>query len=389
MIPPIGGGKMPWKESCVMSLRKEFVELVKSQSGTVSKLCRNFNISRKTGYKWLARYFREGDAGLEDRSRRPLYFPNKSNPEIEKTIVSVRQQHPVWGARKIKRYLETFGECKLPPVSTVNSMLQRNGLLKAKESQKQKQFVSFQRESPNDLWQMDFKGHVPARNGRCNPLTVLDDYSRYSILLQACADQRSETVKKSLISAFRKYGLPRQILVDNGAPWGDDLYDRQTRLTVWLMRLGIHVLHSRPRHPQTLGKEERFHRTLKAELLGLFLPWDLEECQRRFDQWRLIYNHKRPHQSLQMEVPASRYQISDRIYPEQLPELQFGPDDIVRKVFNGASIYFQKRILKISKAFIGEQVALRAQKDSDGVYDVFFANHWIRTIDLKQHPIRR
>lgn len=380
---------MPWKENSIMNLRKEFVELVKSESGTMSKLCKNFDISRKTGYKWLGRYFREGDAGLEDRSRRPLYFPKKIDSKLEKTILKVREQHPAWGARKIKHYLEKAARCKLPAVSTVNAVLQRHGILNKEKSYRNKKVGSFQREAPNDLWQMDFKGHVPARNGRCNPLTVLDDYSRYSILLQACADQRAETVKNSLVSAFRKYGLPRQILVDNGAPWGDDLYDRHTRLTVWLMRLGVHVLHSRPRHPQTLGKDERFHRTLKAELLGLFVPWDLAECQRRFDQWRLIYNHQRPHEALQMQVPASRYQISDRLYPEKLPALQFAPDDIVRKVYQGAFIYFQRRTLKISKAFVGEHVALRARKESDGLYDVFFSNHWIRTIDLNQHGVKR
>ncbi len=228
---------------------------------------------------------------------------------------------------------------------------------------------------------MDFKGHVAVADGRCHPLTVLDDHSRYSLGVQACSNERDETVRNQLVMIFRRFGMPKRLLVDNGSPWGSaDPDARYTALTVWLMRIGITVAHSRPYHPQTLGKDERFHRTLKAEVLRYCGQLSIEGCQKRFDEWRAIYNYERPHESLLMEVPGSRYRCSNRSYTEDLPPVEYGPDDTVRKVHQGR-ISFHCQRFRVGKAFNGEYIALRPT-NTDGVYDVMYHNHKIDEINL-------
>ncbi|WP_192365032.1 integrase core domain-containing protein, partial [Mesorhizobium mediterraneum] len=177
-------------------------------------------------------------------------------------------------------------------------------------------FIRFEHEAPNDLWQMDFKGHVALHGGRLHPLTVLDDHSRFSIALSACADQTTATVKARLIAAFRRYGLPWRIATDNGPPWGDGGRNNFTLLTVWLIEAGVAVSHSRPCHPQTLGKDERFHRSLKAEALQGPPFADLAKAQDAFDRWRHVYNTVRPHDALGGAVPLDRYRVSQRQYRE-------------------------------------------------------------------------
>jgi transposase InsO family protein len=374
---------MPWKEVSVISLRKEFIEL--AMKGNISQLCKNFGISRQAGYKWIRRYKNCGEAGLEDRSRRPQSSPGQVSQKIEDAVIDIRRRHLAWGGRKIRRRLENLGFKNVPAASTITNILQRNGLMDQMQSRKHSAFDSFQREQPNELWQMDFKGHVPCPEGRCHPMTVLDDCSRYALAIQACLDERTETVQSCLQQTFRRYGLPNQMIMDNGSPWGNDGMNPYTRLTVWLMRLGIVVSHSRPAHPQTLGKDERFHRTFKAELLGDSIPWPNNEAQRRFEEWRFIYNHQRPHDALRMEVPASFYQISRRPFPEYLPPIEYGPCDIVRKIQQNGILHFRGKEFRVPKALVGEPIALRARAQSDGVFDVFYVRQFITVIVLNEH----
>ena len=230
---------------------------------------------------------------------------------------------------------------------------------------------------------MDFKGHYRLGNGeRCHPLTVLDDHSRYSLGLQACRNELTETVQQQLTATFRRYGLPERMLMDNGSPWGNDLAHQYTPLTVWLLRLGIGVNHSRPYHPQTQGKDERFHRSLKVEVLAQRTYGDFGCMQIRFDQWRYCYNHVRPHEALGMAVPASRYQLSHRSFPEQLRPLEYGAIDHVRKVQSDGKISFRNHEFCVGKAFRGSPVALRPTVE-DGVYEIYFATHRISAIDLR------
>jgi len=372
---------MGWKTVSVMSQRLEFVMLALQEVNNFSELCRRFGISRKTGYKFLNRYRCEGTTGLQDRSRRPKQSPNATNTEVEQLILELRNKHAAWGSRKLKRRLEDMGYHEIPSVSTVTAILRRNGRMSENESQKHKAWRRFEAERPNDLWQMDFKGHFPARNGRCHPLTVLDDHSRYSLCIAACKNERRETVMHHLTHIFRRYGMPNAMLMDNGSPWGNNSTYRHTRLTVWLMQLGIKSLHSRPLHPQTLGKDERFHRTMHKELIANCIDKSITQCQRFFEHWRSIYNTERPHQALNLEVPANCYQISKRTFPEKLPEVQYEPLDEIRKVHTAGIVKFKSRQFKISRAFKGQWVALRATS-TDGHFDVFFCYQKIAEIDL-------
>lgn len=375
---------MPWKEADLMSLRKEFVTLAMVDGANISCLCRRFGISRKTGYKWIGRYLAEGDSGLVDRSRRPGCSPWRTPLGMEEAVLEVRERHPAWGGRKIHHRLKAEGMEGLPAPSTITDILRRGGRIDAEESRKHKAWQRFEAQAPNDLWQMDFKGHFQAARGRCHPLTVLDDHSRYSVCLDACENEKGETVRRSLMCVFRRYGLPLAILVDQGGPWGKDPQHPFTTLSVWLMRLSIRVIHARPYHPQTIGKEERFHRTLKAEVVNYCGGLPLSQCQRRFDAWRAIYNLERPHEALDMNVPANRYRESKRGFPEVLPPIQYGPHDQVRKVTDGGWIFYRGKEYRIPKAFKGYYVALRHTTE-DGIMDVFFCNQKVAQINLREH----
>jgi len=372
---------MPWQEVDTMTLRREFIMLAQQEDSNISELCKIFGISRKTGYKWLNRFDAYGDVGLMNRSRRPHRTPFKSHECIEAAIVALRKEHPAWGGRKIKSRLKKLGHPDIPAASTITGILHRKGLINPDDAAKHKAFIRFEHPYPNALWQMDFKGHFAMQQGRCHPLTVLDDHSRFNVLLKACANEQTETVQTALISTFRRYGLPDRITMDNGSPWGSDVFHNLTPLTVWMIRLGIGVSHSRPYHPQTQGKDERFHRTLNVEAISGQLFDDLEHCQRQFDQFRDIYNLERPHESLGMNVPVTRYHVSQRPYPEVLPEIEYGPDDHVRKVQAKGEIYFKGKEFSVSKALHRYPVALRPT-NIDGRYSVYFCHHKIKELDL-------
>lgn len=374
---------MPWKEWSLMLLRREFVELGIQPEANVTQLCQRFGISRKTGYKWLKRYREAKEVGLRDRSRRPRQSPKRSGPAVEARVLAVRDKNPAWGARKIRSRLETLGRGEVPAGSTIHAILRRHQRVDLTESNKYRPVQRFEREAPNQLWQMDFKGHFALGNGqRCHPLGMVDDHSRFALCLQACRNQQGETVQQQLTATFRRYGLPEAMLMDNGSPWGSDPDHPYTPLTVWLLRLGVGVGHGRPWHPQTQGKQERFHRTLKAEVLAGPVFGDFTQVQARFDQWRQVYNHERPHQALGMAVPASRYQVSPRTFPEALPAIEYGPGDIVRKVQDQGKISFQSRSFRVGKAFRGYPVALRPTVQ-DGVLTVHFCSHQIAEISLR------
>ena len=375
---------MPWNEVDTMSLRREFVSLAIEPGANIRELCRRFGVSPKTGYKCINRYRLEGPEGIRDRSRRPKHTPRRTSPEMEKRVVKIRESHTAWGGRKIRDVLLRAGGREVPAASTITDILRRHGKLDPRECAKHKPFMRFEYEAPNELWQMDFKGHFQTPVGRCNPLTILDDHSRFSVGLFACEDQRWTTVQSRLTEVFRRYGLPERILTDNGSPWGSDLEHPHTKLTAWLMRLGIRVIHGRPFHPQTQGKDERFHRTLQAELLRYETFADLAHCQEAFDGWREMYNHERPHEALGMEVPASRYRISERAFPETLPAIEYGPGEIVRKVCNAGHVYYRGKSFRVGKAFDGYPVALRPAA-TKGRMEVYFCAWRIATIDLKEN----
>lgn len=377
---------MPWKEVSIMSQRLEFVTLATAENANLRHLCRCFGISPNTAYKWLDRFRAAGTDGLSDRSRRPHSSPVRTPKEMEEAIIKLRGKHPAWGGRKLERRLLDLGLTGVPRPSTITAILERHHLLDPKESAKHRSFRRFERATPNELWQMDFKGEFKLSQGRCYPLTILDDHSRFAIALEACARCNKIVTQTAMIKIFRRYGLPQWITCDNGSPWGSGGRSYYTALGVWLMRLGVGISHSRPHHPQTQGKDERFHRSLEAEVLRYQHGTTLADWQLHFDRWRVIYNTQRPHEALSMAVPASRYQPSHRRYPEQLPAIEYGPSDIVRKVRYYGHIKYAGHEYHVGKAFYGLHVALRPTT-TDGLFDVFFCQHKIGTLDLADNKL--
>jgi transposase InsO family protein len=357
---------MPWKDVTAMNQRREFVLLAQNEAANVRQLCQQFGISAKTGYKWLERYRAFGEAGLADRSRRPLHSPRRSGESLERAVLALHRRHPCWGARKLHALLPMRDEEK-PHPSTIAAILVRHGQsVESGCSSESAATRRFEHEAPNQLWQMDFKGHfalTQARHGRCHPLTVLDDHSRFSLCLQACADERAETVQRELTRTFARYGL--------------------TALEVWLIRLRIRIGHSRPYHPQTQGKDERFHRTLKCELLDRYGFSSLPDCQRAFDRWRDCYNLVRPHEALGQRPPISRYRPSARTLPAILPPVEYDSGEYVLKVLAKGQIHHKRVKLFVGEGLAGQYVVIRPTAN-EYLREVYFCHHKVRTIDLRQ-----
>jgi transposase InsO family protein len=376
---------MPWLVESVQAQRLELCRLADSGSEvSFTELCRRFGISRKTGYKWLDVYRLAGPDGLCDRSRAPISSPFRTAAAMEQVVCELRRDHPAWGGRKIRRRLLDLGHIGVPAASTITGILRRHGLLAA-AAPHAGGYTSFQAEAPNDLWQMDFKGWFETGTGRCDPFDVLDDHSRFNLTLRASQDQQEPTVMAALTDTFHIYGMPRRILCDNGPPWGNTQPGfRWTGVTVWLLDLGIKVSHSRPMHPQTLGKDERFHRTLGLEVISTRAVWDShQQVQAAFDRWRPVYNHERPHDSLEGDTPASRYQPSPRAMPQRIEPVDYPDGYQVRMVDSAARINFNSQRFKIGTPFIGRPVGIVATT-TDGTYDVVYRHQAISTINLTQ-----
>jgi transposase InsO family protein len=375
---------MPWQEQTIVEQRREFVELAQHAAIPFGEACRRAGISRKTGYKWCQRAAREGAAGLADRSRRPRTSPARTAAAVEEVVVALRIAHPTWGGRKIHDRLIQQGVTGVPAPSTVTGILRRHGLLAA-EADAPRRWQRFAHAAPNDLWQLDFMGHLPLADGRrVHPLTLLDDHSRFALGLVACPHERQDLVREHLTAVFRHYGLPVAILTDNGPPWGTSGAGGVTALEAWLLRLGIGLWHGRAYHPQTQGKVERLHGTIAADVFAHHpLPTDLAECQARFDGFRATYNLTRPHAALpEHRPPTSRYTPSPRPFPDVLPPVCYAPDDQVRTVRGQGSISFQNRSHFVGRGLIGEPVAVRPT-ETDGVYAVRYCHQQVTTIDLR------
>jgi len=380
---------VPWGEMSTVSLRREFVMQAVQEGSNIRELCRRYEIQPRIGYKWLDRYRLEGESGLVDRSRRPEQSPGRTSAKMEERVIALRGRHPSWGGRKLSRRLRDQGFEGVPSPSTITAILHRHGLIDPEMSALREPLQRFEYDRPNALWQMDFKGHFATDAGRCHPLTVLDDHSRFALTVSACGDERLGTVQGELKGVFRRYGLPDRMLMDNGPPWGSPWHSGEVRVwtafEAWLLRLGVGVSHGRPHHPQTQGKDERFHRTLKAEVIGRRAWQDPAQCAHAFETWRHVYNAERPHEALQLATPASRYRPSRRVFPEHPVPIDYGPGAIVRKVQDLGRISFKGHTFAIGRAFIGEPVALRPTA-IDGCYDVIYCLEKIAEIDLTEVP---
>lgn len=370
---------MPWSEKDLRKLREEFVRAYTDGKASMTALCLEYGISRKTGYKWVERY-REGQ-DLGDQSRRPAHAPAKIPAALENLIVQIRMEHPAWGANKLLKILERQGVLHLPSVSTVGNILRRNGLISPQASLKHQPYKRFVRENPNELWQMDFKGDFLLANGeRCYPLTVLDDCSRYSLCLEALPSQRWDGVKRVLTGLFEQYGLPDAMLSDNGPPWGNGQSRGMTKFEVWLMMMDVLPIHGRALHPQTQGKEERFHRTMDDELLSLTQLDNMTDAQQKFDIFREQYNSIRPHQALGYDTPSACYTTSSRTMPQKLEEPFYESGAKIYKVGGKGTTRVDGK-----EYYIGEPMAthfVAVEELTDHCIRFRFGNYEIAKFDL-------
>ena len=370
---------MPWEEKTVSDQRAEFVAQVIMGEESMSALCRAYGISRPTGYKWVARFL-NGES-LCDRSHAPLGRPFRTDPEMEQRILEVRDAHETWGPRKIRRYLMDTGVMDaLPAPSTIGDILKRNGRIDEAVSAQHTPWKRFERDAPNALWQMDYKGHFGLGNGqRCHGLTILDDHSRFSLCLDAKENEQWEPTKASLIRVFEEFGIPDAILCDNGTPWSDNK-NGYTPFEIWMMQMDVTPMHGRPLHPQTQGKDERFHRTLKDDLLRRKALADLEEAQREFDAFRYCYNYERPHGALALDVPAKHYRPSKRPYIPAPKEPEYDSGKNLRKVNCKGYISVLQHRYYLSESFIGRYIELR--ETADDIVVLAYGNFEIAKIDL-------
>jgi transposase InsO family protein len=361
--------------------RKSLVEEIRFGEQGISVLCRKYGVSRPTAYKWLIRS--ESGCSMENMSKAPLNSPGKTAGPVEEMVKQARRKYPCWGGRKLKAYLERAGGTRVPSASTITAILRRNGLISKEASLAAKPFKRFEMDAPNDLWQTDFKGHFGMGNGsRCHPLTVTDDMSRFSLCISAKGNEQLEGVLGSFLSLFRERGLPKAVLCDNGPPWGFTSVFGYTKFEVFLMDRGVLPLHGKPLHPQTQGKEERFHRTLKNELLRQIQIRNLFHAQKEFDAFRKMYNEERPHCSLGYAVPADRYRDSERAMPEKIEKWEYPDGCEMKWVRANGCIRFKNKDMFLSEAFYGLDVALMETQD-DGFMDIIYRNFKIATIDLR------
>jgi transposase InsO family protein len=377
---------MPWQERTRMSERHEFVSLACQPGANISSLARRYGISRTTAYKWLDRYATAGVTGLVDQSRRPATSPRRTSDALERHVLALRDANPSWGGRKLQQVLRDAGVADVPAPSTITAILARHGRLHLDGPPPLRQPQRFEHPEPNDLWQLDFMGHRRLQYGRVHPLTLLDDHSRFGLALVACDCEQQALVQQQLTAAFTRYGLPRRILTDNGPPWGTSGAGGWTALEIWLIQLGIGISHGRPAHPQTQGKVERWHATIQTEVFRFAIPLTLASCQVAFDHFRDRYNLERPHQALAYVTPASRYQPSPRSFPSRLPPVEYGPDDLVRKVNPNGIISLDNQRHFVGRGLAGTLVALRPTT-IDGHWTVHFCHQQVATLDQHHDPI--
>lgn len=354
---------MAWRTRDVMDEKVEFVIRARSGSESLSSLCREFGITRPTGYLWIERYEKEQSiTGLIEKSRRPKSCPHQTKKETEERIVGLRKKWG-WGAAKLQVLLKKEYRLEVP-LRTINRVLNRRGLI-FEENRIKAATKRFEREKPNQLWQMDFKGEYRASQPFCFPLTLLDDHSRFSIGVYSLKGTKTELVDKSLIDAFEKYGVPDAILTDHGSPWWSTHSEHGlTRLSVNLIKQGIKLYYSGVGHPQTQGKIERFHRTLNQEILHRGMPNHFSKWQKLFDEIRNIYNNMRPHEALAMKVPASRYKPSTKQYNPNPKSWDYPYGANVLTIDTSGCLRHRGTQFFVSHALIGEQVQAHDTTDS-------------------------
>jgi transposase InsO family protein len=365
---------MPWSETDRMEQRARFVLDALQRKFTISELCYRYGVSRKTGYKWIKRYKKEGASGCDDRRRSPRAHPNATDPKIARLIIKARRANPGFGARTLRQVLvDDHPAIEWPCASTIGEILKRNDLIRkhrrrpARSTWRPARTIA---DRPNRVWTADFKGQFRMGNGRlCYPLTILDAYSRYLLLCRGVKSTAHASARRGFEDAFREYGLPDVIRTDNGVPFcapGSIL--GLSSLSVWFLKLGIALERSRPGKPQDNGAHERMHRTLKQSL-GIAKVNEPAQ-QRALNRFRTIYNEQRPHHALQMKRPASCYTSSARAYPHDLPDPVYPGHFEQRRVTKIGVFTWKQHQIFLTEALRHETVGF--EHVAPGLWSVFF-----------------
>ncbi|MCR5886097.1 IS481 family transposase [Rhizobacter sp. J219] len=368
---------MPWKETSTMDAKVAFILDWNSQKYQMTELCARYGVSRKTAYKWVKRYLEHGPDGLWERSHAPQRSANRTSDEVEQAIVQCRLRHPSWGPKKLLWTLERRQpQLELPSRTTVAEILKRNDLVLAKKRPRPVGHPgrpSMVVNKPNDCWSMDFKGQFRTGDGvYCYPLTVTDNHSRYLLACQGLPGTLLEPTQAMLTKVFKEYGLPSRLRSDNGVPFAAYTLGRLSRLSVWLLKLGVMPELIEPGKPQQNGRHERMHRTLKDETLkppGA----NARVQQRKFNVWRREFNEDRPHEAHDGLTPHDVHVPSSRRMPSKLLAPEYPDRFEVRYVSANGGIRWYKKWVNVSSVLIGEYVGL--EEVDDGQWDVYFANY--------------
>lgn len=383
---------MPWKERSVMDERVRFISRL-LEGDRMWDLCREFGISRKTGYKFRERYAAHGIRGLADATRRPIFHPHQTPEAIEELIVALRRIKPSWGPKKLRARLQVnHPGVTVPAASTIGEILRRYEIPRRRSKRRLRKATPTgplrESRASNEIWCVDYKGQFQLGNRRyCYPLTISDHYSRYLLGCEALEDTSTNGAWSVFEQTFQEYGLPQVIRSDNGTPFSSHGLNGWSRLSVWWLRLGIELERIEPGHPEQNGRHERMHWTLKQEATRPPSP-NLFHQQARFDGFRHEYNLERPHEALNMRPPGLIYQSSNRRYPKMLDPLTYPLHDLVRPVNNNGAVYLHKRMsFYLSLALTGEEIGLREVRT--GLWLVSFMNHDLGYFDERNGAFRQ
>lgn len=373
-----------------MDERLHFVRDALSDRFTMSALCARYGVSRRVGYKWLARYDTDGRRGLANRSRAPHHCPHAIAPRLAELFVAAREAHPYWGARKLLKVLSNKHPRirEWPAASTVADLLARRGLVQHRRRRRAPVHPGVVRPdtaAPNDLWSADFKGEFRTGNGLyCYPLTIADQHTRFLLTCHGLLSTQTVTARPVFERAFREYGLPLAIRTDNGVPFATQAIHGLSYLNVWWMRLGILHQRIRPGCPQENGAHERMHRTFKREAIKP-VRGSCRAQQRNFDAFQTEYNTERPHETLHQETPGSQYRASPRPYPERLPPLEYPGHYQVKKITTGGTFRFHHRLLYLANSMVDQHIGL--EETDDGIWAIHFNTILLATFDERDYII--
>lgn len=384
---------MPWLETSPVDERSRFIDAYLTGCFDMTELCVQAGISRRIGYKWVARYDQEGRAGLLDRSRAPHTCPHRMASDMAALLCTARKAHPDWGPKKLLGWLGPRHPRihDWPAISSVSDLLARQGLVIPRRRRRRRTpgagTSGAAPRAPNDLWTADFKGQFQTGDGEyCFPLTVADLSSRYLLGCHGLSSTQTRGARPVFERLFHDYGLPRAIRTDNGAPFATASPHGLSALNIWWLRLGIHHQRIRPASPQENGAHERMHRTLKR---GAIRPprASMAAQQRAFNRFRTLYNTERPHDALAGATPASRYIPSPRPYPRQLPPIEYPGHFLIRTVSRGGTFSFFDREQFLTKAIASHPVGL--EETDDGLWSVYFCQLLLARIDHRTKRIIR